>query len=658
MNTPYPYLFSPLRVRGVILKNRIFTGPAGVPRAEVISSTDYGSISMFDRARGGAAVNVTTTYSINSFGDTAFEKYGKDKTREILSVMRQAGSLACAQVGPRGESTVNGRTAVPISGQQNTVEKTQPLLGVHDGIGFNGRLYRAATREELAACIETTAQNALKAKEFGFDMLFLAIGHDGLASIFLSKFNTRTDEYGGSLENRCRFAVELARRVRELVGPDFPIITRIGRTMGPVPESYTEDEAVYLIRALSPYIDMFNVSNGMDTYGGTIDKYEANVHANSTVFEPRYYNLAFAQRVKKEVDTIVVLNGGVGGDPQIADDLIRDGKIDAVMMVRQAFADPNWANKAMEGRAEDIVPCLRCLYCYHIATVHDNVQCSVNPRYRREDRVPEHLAKTSHPRKVVIIGGGPAGLKAALTAAEKGHQVIVLEKKDRLGGMINVADHGKYKADLKQYRDYLVRQVEKAPVEVRLNTEATADYVRALAPDALIIAIGAKPISLPIPGFDKALSVVDAYRQGLDPQGNIAVIGGGAIGAEYALELAEAGRHVTLIEMSDTVSARENWLYRIAQRQHMQKCPNLNVLLETRCTEITDKGVSVVDKEGKCSFVEADHVFTAVGMKPDKDAVFSFYGITPKVFEIGDCHRAGHVMDATHDGYFVAANLE
>ena len=216
---------------------------------------------------------------------------------------------------------------------------------------------------------------------------------------------------------------------------------------------------LYFIKSVEDYVDIVNVSCGMDCY------YEANVHSVPSVFEPHMYNVEFAQRVKENCNVLVSVVGAIMA-PEEMEEIIASGKADAVMIGRQLVADPFFPpKKILEGREEDIVPCLRCLYCYHIASEHSNVVCSVNPRFRRENRVPLKLEKTAHPKKVVVIGGGPGGMKAALTAEERSHQVILLEKSDRLGGQINVADFDEYKLDLRRYRDYLLVQMGKSHIE-------------------------------------------------------------------------------------------------------------------------------------------------------------------------------------------------
>lgn len=641
MNTTYKHLFSPLRLGGMMLKNRIISSPAGVPKAHTPSSTHYGEISAYDRALGGAGLVINALYGCGLEPDP-FSKYGSDSTREILSVQKQSGGMAGYSIGAyafiKGE---NGFTHLypsedpgcfPMKGREGTIEE-----------------FREFNRQQALV--------AKRAKDFGFDMVMLHISDSSTTSMMLSGWNQRTDEYGGSLENKCRWTVEFVTAIREAVGLDYPVLARIPRTLGPIPQSHQEEETIFMAQQIQDLVDGFIVYNGMDTYGITIENYETNVHQQTTVFEPMEYNLDFTARLKKSVNKPVFLNCGITGDPAVPDKWIEDGLIDGISMARQLFADPFWPKKAEEGRADDIVPCLRCNYCYHISTVHDNVQCSVNPRFRRENRVPLILEKTIHPKKVIVIGGGPAGMKAALVAEEKGHIVTLIEKSERLGGTINVADHGGYKKELKNYRDYLVRQIEKSKIQVLLNTEATYELVDAMKPDGVIIAVGAEPIIPNIPGIENAQLVVDAYNKFDELQGKIVVIGGGAIGSEIGLELAENGRDVTVVEMTDTLSAKENWLYRIAQRQHMNKCENFKAYMETKVIEVKNHGVVVVDKTGNESFIEAEHILLAVGMKSKKEEAFKFYGITPNTTMIGDCRKVGHVLDCTNDAYFVAVNI-
>lgn len=643
METRFPSLFSPLKINHLILRNRIIAAPMGVPRAKLISSTYYGGISLEDKSKGGLAAIVVSSYGPADIAGEKdpFAKYARDVTRETLSLIEQDGAVGVMEFSFHPEKNADGTVQSPS-----------------DCMSYLGIPGKEMTREQMRNQIETLAEQCRKAKEFGFRMIMLHFGHDSQCSIFLSPvWNKRTDEYGGTAENRSRFAREALQAVRKAVGPNYPILMRVSRQLM-VPETYSEDDMMVFLKSVEGLVDIVNVSGGMDCYGGTVEHYEANVHTHTTVFEPRYYNLAFAERVKKETNHVVCLVGGVS-DPAICDQLIHDGKIDCVMMGRQLVADPFWANKAAEGREEDIVPCIRCLNCYHIATEHKDVECSVNPRFRRENRVPLHLKKTGNPKTVVVIGGGPAGMKAALIAAEKGHHVILLEKGNDLGGQLHWAHYDDYKSDLQSYLQYLQRQVKKSAIEVRLNCAADAQLVKSLHPDYIILAIGAEFIVPPIEGADTAEQAVQLYEEGLDHlDGKTIIIGGGTIGTELALELGERGKQVAIVEIGEELSAKENMLYKIALRQHLNRCKTIEYHLKSKAVHIEKHSVLIEDKDGNKITIAGERVVLAVGLRPNHKEMEQFYGITPHVAVIGDCKAVGNVIGATNDGYFVAANIE
>ena len=636
MKTNFPHLFTPLRVNGIMLKNRIICAPMGTIKThKVPSTTDYGGMSALDRSLGGAAlVHNSALGPTAGEGLFAFEKYERDHTREALSVARQSGAMCSFEYGLFSDINPDGT-----------------VFGPSDGTRFDGYPMVGMTKEDMDRYSKAFAHGCAQIRSFGYDAVTLHFGHDSLCSQFLSPvWNRREDEYGGSIENRCRFPKEVLQAVRKAVGPDFPIILRVSRQLI-VRETFSEDDMFCFLKSIEDIADMVNISCGMDVY------HEGNVHAVPTIFEPHEYNKEFAKRVKEGTKLLVCPVGAIM-NPWEGEELIRDGYADACMFGRSLIADPYWPRKAETGHEDDIVPCVRCMYCYHIATEHWNTQCSVNPRFRRENRVPLKLEKTASPKRVVVVGGGPAGMKAALSAREKGHEVILIEKEETLGGLLKQAAQGPYKVDLRNYEEYLIRQVNKTGIDLRLGTAATPDLVRELEPDALILAVGSSPRKLNVPGAEHAMNCLEVFDNKEAVGNKVVIVGGGFIGCELAIELTDEGKEVTIVEYTDKLAGTANMLYREGLTQHLNKAKGLTVLLEAGCTQITDHSVIVKGRDGSVKEIPCDTTVISVGMMSKKEEAFSFYGITPDTYIVGDCYRPATVLEATNEAYFIGSNIE
>ena len=615
--------------------------PMDVVSHRMISADYIGGISLADKSLGGASIVYIAYVDGDDPKKGVFSKYNRELTREQIYILKQAGSKAGVEVPFHGPRAGNSRVFGPMS-----------------ELRYDGAKMKAMTPADIKTFIESVGSYCKDLKEFGFDTILLHFGHDSLCSQFLSPyFNRRDDEYGGSFENRSRFPKEALIRIREYLGPDFPLQLRVSRELM-VPESYQPEEMLSFIKSIENYVDMVNVSTGMDTYGGTYNRYIGNIHSTTPSLFPHMYSLDFAEKVKKECNVLVSIVGGVM-DPDEAEEALREEKIDAVMLGRQLVADPFWPNKAKNGQSEDIVPCIRCNNCFHFTTEHKNVVCSVNPRFRRENRVPLKLKPSDETKKVVVIGGGPAGLKTALTASDRGHDVILLEKTDKLGGKINSSDYDARKIDLRRYRDYLLAQIEKSSVDVRMNTEATPEQVRSLTPDAVVVAVGAESITPNIKGIrsGNVFNVMDIYEKQVKVAGKVVIIGGGTVGCELALEIADKVEKVTIVEMGSKLAINGNITYRLALDYFMKQYKNIDVMMNSQCVEISQGSISILDKNKGSKTLQTDMVITATGFRPNRELVESFYGIVPDTHIVGDCENVGTVCEATNYAYFIGANL-
>lgn len=638
----YPKLFTPMKVGTLTFRNRLLSGPNMMCALNPDGSpTDYMVGYYEEKAKGGVA-QVTV-------GDTPVEERGfttprhpiltqktVQKWSEVARAITQHGAIASIELNHGGRIS-------------NTSVTGFQTVGPIDEVKLNGTKVKGATKEDLEEIANAYGEAAKIAVQAGFQMVMLHGAHGWLLDQMLSpKFNTRTDEFGGSLENRAKFPLMVIAAVRKAVGPKVPIEYRIGPELAE--GGLSVEEVVQFCLLIEDKVELIHVSAGLDT-----DPNFA-VKTHPTMFLPHMPNVKYAAEVKKAVSKCPVVTVGSVVTPAEAEQVLEDGKADAVAMVRSLIADPFLPQKAREGHDEDIRPCLRCLDCLTGMQTKTKFGCAVNPRTGHEFRLNATEKPVQSKKTVLIAGGGPGGLEAAATAAARGHQVILAEKSDSLGGLLKFTDYDSLKADLKRLKDHLIYRVEHSDVEVRLNTEVTPELVAEIKPDALFLALGSTPVVFPLPGIETAQHATTAYTN-LDALGKtVAVMGGGLVGCETALFLAETGRDVTIIEMQNDVAPDANWMHRVGMLQSFAQQENLHVRTGLRCMAVTDGGVETQDKDGNTVVIPAESKVYAFGQRSvaaDKLMALD----VPVIRIIGDCHQVGKTNGAIFDGYHAAMDL-
>lgn len=644
----YNKLFTPFKIGSMEVKNRIVFSPIGINVSNIDGTISNCEINYYEeRARGGAGMIIMGAQFLSQdmaqgLAGILEHTYVIPQLTTICEAVQRYGTKIVAQL-----CCGTGRDAFP------NIYEEPPMSASPIPSTFNPEVNcKPMSYDDIQDVMKKFAFSAKLVKDAGFDAIEIH-GHAGdLIDQFMSSiWNKREDKYGGTDENRARFPREIVRSIRNAVGVDIPILFRIsldhrfegGRTL---------EDSMILIKLLE--------EEGLDA----IDIDAGSSEAIDYVFPSAYLGDAcmeyLCEPARRSVK-IPILNSG-NHTPETAVRLIESGNADFVMFGRPLIADPEMPNKLMNGKREDVRPCIRCNEgCFgRIATRHTKLSCSVNPQVCNEVRF--QIKPTKAPKNIVVIGAGPAGLEAARVAAIEGHKVTLFEKETVIGGQLAAVATPTFKSSLHRLIDWYAVQLKKLKVNLKLGTEVSAHDEILAKCDKIIVGTGAIPVHPPIPGIDgsNVINLIEAHKNKELLKGeNIVICGGGLSGCDSALELAtEEGRKVTIVEMADAI-AKDALFVNVASLIPMLAKTGVKTYTNSKVTSIDSLGVYVQRNDGMSEFIKADTVVTAFGMRKNNklaEEIKAKYHIKTKV--VGDCEKVGKVSTAVHMGFFTALSLE
>jgi 2,4-dienoyl-CoA reductase-like NADH-dependent reductase (Old Yellow Enzyme family)/thioredoxin reductase len=645
----YPHLFSPIVLANTYFKNRIFASPQGSSHSTYGNQPTDQTIAFYERkAMGGAAAVcvgdavVDSKYGLGNGPHIHMDDMGNMvHLNRLARDVNKHGAVSSIELNHCGSSArVSFDMGNTIYG---AVAKTTENF--HHGTPV---VAEEMPEEIIERTINKFADAAYMAKRCGFGMVTIHGGHGWLITQFMHPTNNRKDRWGGAFENRMRFPLAVCDAIRKKCGRNFVIEMRISGSEI-YDGGYDLDYGVQIAKALDGHLDLIHVSAGCHERNDTF------TITHPSMFLEDGVNVKYAAEIKKHVKTPVATVGSLS-DPEMLEEIIASGKADVVELARELLADPDMPNKARLGKVDEITQCLRCMTCFSNLLQGQEYSCAVNPHigHVMEEKYQEPAPKT---KKVLVVGGGIGGMTAALTAAQQGHQVILCEKSEKLGGVLRCESKVPFKKHLDEYLDHQALMISRAPIDVRLNTEVTPQLAEEINADAIICAIGASASVPPIKGIDgkNVVAAEDVYMHPELAGENVVILGGGLVGTEMSVFLGMQGRKCTVLEMAPALSYGGNILQGQALELQYPKY-GIQVLTGTCAVEITNEGVIGENADGRQLF-KADTVITAMGMKPRLDEAVTLRQCAPDFYLVGDCRAAKSVREANWDGYQAAIDV-
>ncbi|MDR2610895.1 MAG: FAD-dependent oxidoreductase [Clostridiales Family XIII bacterium] len=648
MERTYPTLLSPIQIGNLTMKNRMFSAPMGAAGITADGHYTPEASAYYElRAKGGAAVVTCSEGIVHPTGRShrrmidLQDEFVLRGLTETARAIKKHGAFASIEISHSGKF-------FDTDPHEKGVAQEIVRYGPSADTLPSGAAVQEMPKSLIAEIVEQFGKGAALCKRAGFDMVLLHAGHGWLIHQFLNTAdNRRGDEYGGSLPNRTRLLFEVLDSIRGAVGHSFPIEIRMSAE-DYLPGGNSFADTIEVAKLIQDRVDLIQVSTG--SYIDSFDR------THPSMFAPRGANVHYAAAVKEQVKTPVATLGAID-DPAMMEEILTSGKADIIEMGRALLADPYLPTKVMTGREDEITHCIRCFTCHSERIQTQTRICSVNPVIGREIENRNAFPPTT-PKKVLIAGGGPAGMKCAVTAARRGHDVTLYEKDSALGGALRSERKVEFKHDFFDLARVLGLEMERAGVKVVMNTALTPEIAAAEQPDVVVVAVGATAILPPLPGADHP-KVISANRLSDDDVtigDTVVIMGGGLVGCEAAAHLAMEGRDVTIVEMLDAVARDVNTLQGAILKKTLAGY-GVKILLDTKGTEITDAGLAVEGADGSTQVLAADTILMAVGQRPLTDVADSLRDAAPLVLPIGDCVQPGKVTEALVVGYYTGLDI-